>query len=92
MEVVHKVTGYKTSLDYERLAELMQSQSVVCIVDSSVGEDCRDIAHTIFTPSKKPVWQICCRGTCYVYAWDVAGFVSTCKNRNVEFIVPNNQE
>lgn len=88
MEIVHEVAGYETSRDYELLAQLMQSQSVICIVDCYGGE-CRDIGKTIFTPTN--TWQICARGICYIYQWSKDAFVRQCERANVEFIIPMKQ-
>lgn len=90
MRIVHEVTGYETSRDYEKLADLMQSQSVICIVDY---DECRDVAKTMFEKLQtgRAVWQISTRGTCYIYVWSIDGFMKQCKHLNVEFIIPSKQ-
>lgn len=93
MKIVHEVAGYETSRDYEKLADLMQSQSVICMVDCYNG-DFRDICQTIFSPADigiKETWQISARGISYVYQWDRAGFIRQCERSNVEFIIPSKQ-
>lgn len=88
MKDVDKVTGYETSRDYELLARLMQSQSIVCIVDY---DDCRDIAKTFFQETKLggETWQVSVRGLCYIYVWNKDNFIKQCARINLEFIVPS---
>lgn len=84
MRMIHRISGYETSRDYERLADEMQRRSVVCIVDSY--SDCRDIAKTIYSDSKDGdgTWQISSRGHGYVYADSRDQFVRQCIKLNVE--------
>lgn len=87
-DFVYEVTGYTTSRDYEKLTVLMQVQSIICIVN--YGDDCRDVAHTIWSKYEKGgAWQISARGTGYIYAFDKETFIAACKTYNVEFIVPS---
>ena len=91
MDTIFKIEGYETSRDYERLADLMQTQSVVCIVD--YGNDCRDVAHTLWSPSNdgKGIWQLSGRGIGYIYGWNREDFIQQCGRANVEIILPNDQ-
>lgn len=78
---------YQTSRDYERLYDLAQETSVICIVDYKWpdGDVCRDIAATVNTGRNI---QISCRGVCYVGPWDndKETFIRHCAKYNVEFI------
>ena len=80
---------YKTSRDYDRLFELAQETSVICIVNYQWhdGEVSRDIAATHHNGRSG---QISCRGVCYVGPWDndKETFIRHCAKYNVEFIEP----
>ena len=91
MDTIFQISGYKTSRDYERLADTMQEQSVICIVD--YGKDCRDVAHTLWSPSRdgKGVWQLSARGIGYVYALSRSDFISKCTCANVDALMPDVQ-
>jgi hypothetical protein len=83
---INKITGYNTSSDYDRLVEIMVKQSVICLVE--FGESGQlDIAKTSYC-SETGIYQILTRGTCYIYASDVASFLRDCKLQRVEFIEP----
>ena len=79
------------SRDYEKLADLMQQQSVICVVDYKFRNDpdnlgiARDVAQTIFYPTR---WTISARGISYVYAQDRASFIQACTDSNVEWLEP----
>jgi len=73
---------YTTSRDYETLWILAQATGVICIVDSN---GCRDIAASIWDGE---AMNIGARGISYIYAWDIDGFMSQCRNLNLEYIVP----
>jgi hypothetical protein len=90
-DTIFKILGYETSRDYERLADLMQRQSVICIVD--YGKDCRDVAHTLWSPSRdgNGVWQLSARGIGYVYAFSRAEFINQCVRANVDVLMPNDK-
>jgi len=87
-EPIRNVTGYKTSTDYERLWDLAQEQSVVCITDIvfSDGYTLRDVCQTL---GGKGRVELSCRGTCYIYANEKREFAASCRQRHVEWIVPN---
>jgi hypothetical protein len=87
-EPIFLVSGYQTSKDYERLADLMQKQSVICMVD--YGKDCRDVAHTLWLPSESNdgFWQLSARGIGYVYGTSRQEFIAQCQKHNVEVIFP----
>lgn len=86
METIYQVSGYKVSTDYERLADEMQKRALVCLVDY---EDLRDVAKTIWSPSKdgEGLWQLSARGTCYIYGFNRADFLAQCQKYHVEVIV-----
>jgi hypothetical protein len=89
MDTIFELKGYENNRDYERLADIMQTQSVVCIVDYM--KDCRDVAHTIWSPSEdgRGIWQLSARGIGYVYAWGREDFICKCRHLNVDIIFPN---
>lgn len=91
MDTIFTISGYKTSRDYERLADEMQRQSVICIVDC--GKDCRDVAHTLWSPSKdgNGVWQLSARGVGYVHAFSRSDFIGQCVRNNVDVLMPNDE-
>jgi len=84
---IHELAKYNTSRDYEKLADLMQMESIICTVQY---HDCRDCAHTLFSDSEdgKGIWQISGSGYGYVYAFNRAQFIEQCTKGNVEFIAP----
>jgi hypothetical protein len=84
--VINKITGYKTSSDYDRLAEIMAEQLVICLVE--FGESGQlDIGKTLYC-SETGVYRILMRGSGDIYASDVASFLRDCKLQRVEFIEP----
>lgn len=91
---IHAISGYKTSRDYERLWELAQKASVICIVDMIFydgGAPSRDVAHTLFRAGGKygPVCELSARGIGYIFGDGKDDFVAQCAHHNVEFIEPN---
>lgn len=93
MNVINLETNrYKTSRDYDRLYELAQETSVICIVDYNWrdGAISRDIASTICLGGDEKTIQISCRGICYIGpAYDgKETFIRHCAKYNVEFIEP----
>lgn len=91
MDTVFKISGYETTRDYERLADVMQRQSVICLVD--YGKDCRDVAHTLWSPSGDGagVWQLSARGIGYVYGFSRADFIAQCARANVDALMPTGE-
>jgi hypothetical protein len=83
------ITGYKTSKDYTRLAELMKTRSIVCFVD--YFKDCRDAASTQMLQRRcgDYTFQVSARGTAYIYAPSLAEFIAQCTRLNLEWIVPD---
>lgn len=80
------------SRDYRRLAAVMKSVSVVCIVDyprSTGGEALRDVAHTLYGPNG--FWEIASRGHGYVTAFSEEEFIERCGEANVEWIIPKEE-
>lgn len=86
------ITAYQTSRDYEKLFELMQKSSIICIVDylgldsSRDAHISRDVAQTL---CRKEDYQISARGIGYIWAETKEDFVNQCARYNVEFIAPN---
>jgi hypothetical protein len=81
--VVRHIVGYATSKDYAKLAELMETQSVVCICRYST---CRDVCQSVYDGK---TWMLNARGIGYIYAFDVKDFITQCEQSEVEWIVPN---
>lgn len=84
---VYQVNDYPGSRDYDRLAELAKTKSIICLADY---QDCRDVAHTIYQAfdSGEESWTVSARGCCYVWAHSKADFIARCALANVEFIEP----
>ena len=84
--------GYKTSRDYELLADLMKIMACVCFVGYAWpdGDVTRDVGATIYWGSRgeNEVYDISCRGTSYAYVFSREDFIACCQKYNVEFIVP----
>jgi hypothetical protein len=89
MDPIYQISGYETGKEYEWLADAMQSQSVICITD--YGKYCRDVAHTLWTPSSDGdgIWQLSGRGITYIYATSREEFIRQCEQYNVEVLMPN---
>jgi hypothetical protein len=87
MKTVFAIIDYKTSRDYDRLADLMQTQSAICIIDYN---SCRDVAHTIWIECRAGdgIWEISSRGISYIYAVNKDDFIQQCCAQNVEVIFP----
>lgn len=87
--MIHKISGYATSKDYELLFELMQKVSVICIIDyrsSDHTSPSRDISQTLCGDDQ---YQIEARGIGYLWADNKEEFLKYAEMQNVEFIVPN---
>lgn len=85
-----QLKGYKTSRDYKRLAEVMKTQSVICIVDYF---ECRDICKARFQEwSTRLVFDIGVRGHSYICGFTEAELIEQCEKLNVEVIFPDEQE
>jgi hypothetical protein len=84
---VYQLAGYNGSRDYGRLADLARVRSIICIVDY---QECRDVAHTIFTTcgANLESWCVSGRGIGYVHAFNRADFIARCEAANLEFIEP----
>jgi hypothetical protein len=82
-------TGYQTSRDYARLAELMKTRQIVCFVDYC--KDCRDAASTQMLDCRRGdhTFQVSARGTAYIYASSLGEFITQCTLANLEWIVPD---
>jgi len=90
---------YRTSKDYERLYELVQTQRVICIVtyDSKISDnktiELRDICASGVVSSVERI-DIGCRGTGYINAFEFDGktpkeeFIEQCEHYKLEYIDP----
>ena len=81
--------GYKTSRDYGRLKELLDSgYDVVCFCD--YGNDMKDICHAF---ADGDWYRLSSRGIEYCSYWPgmhrYASFEEMCKDSDVEFIEPD---
>lgn len=84
---VYQLAGYNGSRDYSKLADLAKVRSVICIVDY---QECRDVAHTIYSTCGDGLetWCVSGRGIGYVHAFDRESFIARCEAANLEFIEP----
>lgn len=87
MDNARIITGYTVSRDYERLADLARSQSIICIVDYE--RSMRDIARTMYRcRGDDEYWEVGARGTGYIVAFERAEFILACRAVNLEFLDP----
>lgn len=89
-DFVYLPTGYTLCKDYDLLAKLARTQSVLCVVDFK--PDCRDAAHTIWSAAYKDhdeVFQVSARGYGYIHAEGVEDFKKQCVHANLGFVIPN---
>ena len=96
--------GYKTSKDYKRLKELLdKGYEVVCFITYDfdrfpimVTDVC--LARLLYPDSEQSAkYSLAARGIEYLHYWLHGGnykftFEELLKNRNVEFIEPNEEE
>jgi hypothetical protein len=96
MSYIRDITGYQTSRDYDLLWEIVQTQSIVCVVDYSFSTDksdgvrpSRDVCQSIvsFIDNKLDTVVIGARGICYIESDNKEFFVEQCKTLNVEWLV-----
>ena len=85
---VFEISGYSLSREYDKLANEMQVRSIICIVD--YHGDCRDVAHTLWSPSPdgNGFWQLSARGISYISAFSREDFIKQCVCANVEVLMP----
>lgn len=84
----YQMDGYVGLKNYELLADLSRTQSVICIVDYERG--LRDVARTFYrTNGQEEHWSVSARGTSYIEAFDSEAFLAACARLNLEFIQPN---
>ena len=85
---IFKISGYKPSREYDKLADEMQVRSIICLVD--YGDDCRDVAHTLWSPSEDGTgcWMLSARGITYICAFSREEFINQCVRANVEVLIP----
>ena len=81
--LVRNISGYVTSKDYQKLAALMTTQSVVCICRYN---QCRDVCQSLYNGT---TWMLNARGIGYVCAFDEQDFIQQCDKYEVEWLVPN---
>jgi len=89
MTTIYKISEYETSKNYEKLADLMRENSVICIV-CQYG-DYRDVAHTTFSRNSfgGETFQVSARGIGYILAGNQDDFIKHCEIYKLEFIEPN---
>lgn len=87
----YNLPDYGGSRDYEQLADLAKTQSVVCIVTfRHEGFESRDVAQTSYMSKGvgHEYWGICARGQGYVAAFSRESFIAQCTHVDVEFLLP----
>lgn len=83
----YNLDGYVSLSDYELLANLSRTQSVICIVDYEA--DLRDVARTFYRArGQEEHWSVSARGISYIEAFSREEFLAACAHRNLEFILP----
>lgn len=84
---IFEISGYKSSREYDKLADEMQVRSIICIVD--YDGDCRDVAHTLWSPSEDGAgcWMLSARGISYICAFSREDFIKQCVRANVEVLM-----
>ena len=84
----YDISGYVGLKDYELLADLSRTQSVICIVD--YDSDLRDVARTFYrTNGKEEHWSVSARGTGYIDAFSRQEFLDLCARLDLEFLAPS---
>lgn len=74
--------GYKTSRDYERLYQELQSRSLICILKHGMKTT---VADTIWNGE---VAQVSSPGLCYIFGVNKGDFISQCSLLDLEWIDP----
>ena len=82
--MIRNPTGYVTTKDYRLLFEEAQRESIICLCQ--YGNDCTDVAHTIWGSD---IMSVSARGTGYVTAGNIEDFVKQCEECDLEWIAPN---
>ena len=94
MKIIREIDESGTSHDYERLFELAQKQSVICVVDHKWpdGDKTRGIARTVFESSENgsSTLYVQCSGTCYIWAKSKEQFLEDAQSFNLAFVDPMN--
>ena len=91
-----KIRENRMAKDYGLLSEVMQNESLICIVNSEyrplLGESIgRDICQTSFIPSAKggPCWMAIAHGITYIQAYSHEEFIDQCQQYDLAFIPPS---
>lgn len=86
----YDLPDYGGSKDYERLAELAKTRSVLCVVDYRMDTfTTRDVARTQYMSKPgQEYWSVSARGMGYINAFSQEEFVALCRCLNLEFIEP----
>ncbi|MEM9116958.1 MAG: hypothetical protein AAGD09_03640 [Cyanobacteria bacterium P01_F01_bin.56] len=85
-ELVCTPIGYPTPQNYERLWELAQQQSVICLVESEDDGIKTNVAQTL---SYEGTVNVATPGICYVTGYDKARFIESCKKCKLQWLVPS---
>lgn len=94
--LIHELAKYKTSKDYEWLANKAKEESIICIIDYKrqfEGEKefhSRDVGVTNYfeKDNGSGTWSISARGTGYLTAFNKEDFIKLCDILNVEILIP----
>lgn len=94
--LITELAKYKTSKDYQWLAQKAKEESVICIIDYRLPLDnnpefkTRDVGITNYfeKDNGQGTWSISARGTGYLNAFSEESFIKLCEILNVEIITP----
>ena len=82
------------SKDYKLLARLMQSESIICVLNHDRPEDLdegeipvRVVASTKYLPGDR-VYSVSHPGTAYIWEKSEDEFCNCCRKRDLSFVVP----
>jgi hypothetical protein len=79
------IAGYTTSKDYTRLAELMKTREIVCIIDGVYTS----VAYARKDSHGSDVFLASAAGNLFIHTDSPEDFASSCKNYSLEWIVPD---
>lgn len=81
------LSGYKTSRDYEWLADEMQHRSVICTL--SFRKPGRWVAQTVWRLHRDgtEIWEVSVEGFSYIYEYNRADFIAACAAADLEAVL-----
>lgn len=83
---VFELAPYSGSKDYGRLAEMVKTHSIICILNR---DGCRELASTTYScRGASECWTVSAPGIAYLHAFDESEFVALCERSQLEFIEP----